>query len=179
MAAFVTRYAQAFLDVVTAAHLDTAATETQFHDFIATWSASTELREFFANPAIAAPQKVAFLDTLNKKLKLGKELRNLIAVMINNGRIGDVVEVAAAYRKLLRQQLGIQQAEIVTARELAPDERNVLVAQVGRLAGSKIDATFKLDASILGGTVVRIGSTVYDGSVRGRLDRLKEQLVSD
>jgi len=89
-----------------------------------------------------------------------------------------VVEVAAAYRKLLQQQLGIQQAEIVTARELAADERNVLVAQVGRLAGSKIDATFKLDASILGGTVVRIGSTVYDGSVRGRLDRLKEQLVS-
>jgi F-type H+-transporting ATPase subunit delta len=179
MAAFVTRYAQAFLDVATAAHLDTAATETQFQDFIATWSASAELREFFANPAIAAPQKVAFLDTLNKKLKLCKELRNLIAVMINNDRIGDVVEVAAAYRKLLQQQLGIQQAEIVTARELAADERNVLVAQVGRLAGSKIDATFKLDASILGGTVVRIGSTVYDGSVRGRLDRLKEQLVSD
>jgi F-type H+-transporting ATPase subunit delta len=121
---------------------------------------------------------VGFLDTLNKKLKLGKELRNHIAIMINNGRIGDVVEVAAAYRKLLQQQLGIQQAEIVTARELADDERNVLVAQVGRLAGSKIDATFKLDASILGGTVVRIGSTVYDGSVRGRLDRLKEQLVS-
>jgi len=178
VAAFVTRYAQAFLDVVTAAHLDTAATEAQFNDFIATWSGSAELREFFANPAIAAPQKVGFLDTLNKKLKLGKELRNLIAVMINNGRIGDVVEVAAAYRKLLQQQLGIQQAEIVTARELAADERNVLVAQVGRLAGSKIDATFKLDASILGGTVVRIGSTVYDGSVRGRLDRLKEQLVS-
>jgi F-type H+-transporting ATPase subunit delta len=178
MAAFVSRYAQAFLDVVTSAKLSTAAIETQLKDFIATWNASAELREFFANPAVAATQKVAFLDTLNKKLGMAKELRNLLAVMINNDRIGDVVEVAAAYRKLLQQQLGIQQAEIVTARELAADERNVLVAEVGRLAGSKIDATFRLDASILGGTVVRIGSTVYDGSVRGRLDRLKEQLTA-
>jgi F-type H+-transporting ATPase subunit delta len=58
-------------------------------------------------------------------------------------------------------------------------ERLQLVDEVGKLAGAKIDATFKLDQSILGGTVVRIGSTVYDGSVRGRLDRLKEALVSD
>ena len=57
-------------------------------------------------------------------------------------------------------------------------ERDALAAEVGKLAGSKIDATFKLDAAILGGTVVRIGSTVYDGSVRGRLDRLREALTA-
>ena len=66
----------------------------------------------------------------------------------------------------------------MTARKLSAEERQSLVAEVGKLAGAKIDATFKLDASILGGTVVRIGSTVYDGSVRGRLDRLKEELIS-
>jgi F-type H+-transporting ATPase subunit delta len=178
MPAFVARYAQAFLEVVTAAKLDASATEKQLKDFVATWDGSRELREFFINPAIPALQKVEFLDTLNKQLGLGKELRNLLAVMINNDRIGHVVEVAAAYRKLLQEQLGIRQAEIVTARELSADERESLMTEVGKLAGAKIDATFKLDASILGGTVVRIGSTVYDGSVRGRLDRLKEALVS-
>jgi F-type H+-transporting ATPase subunit delta len=179
MAAFVSRYASAFLEVATAAQLDTAAIDGQFTDFLATWNGSADLREFFVNPAIPAVQKVSFLDKLNAKMGLQKELRNLIAVLINNGRISSVAEVAAAYRKLLQDQLGIRQAEITTARELDPAERETLLAGVGKLAGARIEASFKLDKTILGGTVVRIGSTVYDGSVRGRLDRLKESLVSD
>jgi F-type H+-transporting ATPase subunit delta len=178
MAAFVSRYASAFLDVITAAKLDTTAIDRQLTDFLATWNGSPELREFFVNPAVPSKEKVGFLDKLNAKLGLRKELRNLIAVLIDNDRIGQVEEVARAYRTLLQQQLGIQQAEIVTARELSETERGELVAEIGKLAGSKVEASFKLDASILGGTVVRIGSTVYDGSVRGRLQRLKETLVA-
>lgn len=178
MAAFVSRYAQAFLDVVTSAKLDTGALERQLHDFLATWDGSVELRDLFTNPAVAAGQKVAILDKLNARLKLQKEVRNLLAVLINNDRIGMVHEVAAAYRALLQERLGIQQAEIVTARELSAEESAALLDGVSKLAGAKIDATFKLDKSILGGTVVRIGSTVYDGSVRGRLERLKETLIA-
>lgn len=178
MAAFVSRYARAFLDVVTAAHLDTAALDKQLADFEATWDGSLELQTFFQNPAVTALQKVGILDKLNAKLGLQKELRNLLAVLINNDRIGHVHEVAAAYRKELQEQLGIRQAEIVTARELNSEERNQLIAGVGKLAGAQIQADFKLDGSILGGVVVRIGSTVYDGSVRGQLDRLKEVLVA-
>jgi F-type H+-transporting ATPase subunit delta len=126
---------------------------------------------------VPATQKVAILDKLNAKLGLQKELRNLIAVLINNDRIAHVNEVAEAYRAELQERQGIRHAEIVTARELGEQERGALVAGVGKLAGSQIQATFKLDASILGGTVVRIGSTVYDGSVRGRLERLREALT--
>jgi F-type H+-transporting ATPase subunit delta len=178
MAAFVGRYAHAFADVVTAAHLDTNKLDAQLTDFVATWEGSHELREFFMNPAVPSTQKVAVLDKLNAKLGMQKELRNLIAVLINNDRIGQVSEVAAAYRAILQEQLGIKPAEIVTARELSKAEQDKLVAEVGKLAGARIDASFKLDPAILGGTVVRIGSTVYDGSVRGRLERLKETLVS-
>jgi len=178
MAAFVARYAQAFLDVVNDARLDSAAIDTQLRDFLATWAGSPELREYFVNPAVPALQKVGFLDTLNARLGLRKELRNLLAVLIDNNRIGSVAEVAAAYRRLHEEQLGIRQVEIVTARDLSKEEREALSVEVAKLAGSKIDASFKLDTTILGGTVVRIGSTVYDGSVRGRLDRLKEALVS-
>ena len=178
MAAFVARYASAFAEVVTAAKLDTAAIEVQFSDFLATWEGSPEIREFFVNPAIPAVEKVGILDKLNVKLGLRKELRNLIAVLIDNGRIGSVSEVAQTYRRMLQEQSGIRQAEIVTARQLDETQRAELVAEVGKLAGSRVEASFKLDASILGGTVVRIGSTVYDGSVRGRLQRLKETLVS-
>jgi F-type H+-transporting ATPase subunit delta len=178
MAAFVARYASAFLDVVTSAKLDTAAIEHQFNDFLATWDGSVELQAFFANPSIPAPQKVAVLDKMNLQLGLLKELRNLLAVLINNDRIAHVHEVADAYRAELQTRQGIRQAEIVTARALDEQEQGALVAGIGQLAGSRIQATFKLDASILGGTVVRIGSTVYDGSVRGRLARLKEALIA-
>jgi F-type H+-transporting ATPase subunit delta len=178
MAAFVSRYARAFLDVVTSAKLDTAALDKQWADFEATWDGSPELQTFFQNPAVAATQKVGILDKLNAKLGLQKELRNLLAVLIDNGRIGQVHEVAAAYRAELRDRLGIREAEIVTARELSTDERNTLIAGVGKLAGARIEAQFKLDQSILGGAVVRIGSTIYDGSVRGRLDRLREALTA-
>ncbi|MGA3334574.1 MAG: ATP synthase F1 subunit delta [Terracidiphilus sp.] len=178
MPAFVSRYASAFADVVADAKLSTAAIDGQLTNFLATWEASAELRAFFVNPAIPAAQKIDILDKLNAKLGMQKELRNLLAVLIQNDRIGHVAEVAAAYRSILQERLGIRPAEIVTARELGKDERAALVAEVAKLAGAKIDPSFKLDKNILGGAVVRVGSTVYDGSVRGRLDRLKEALVS-
>jgi F-type H+-transporting ATPase subunit delta len=178
MPAFVARYASAFADVVTDARLDSAAIDRQFSDFLATWEGSAELRTLFVNPAIPATQKIEILDKLNAKLGLQKELRNLLAVLISNNRIDHVVEVAAAYRRILQQQSGIRPAEIVTARVLSADERSALVAQLAKVAGAKLDPSFKLDSSILGGAVVRIGSTVYDGSVRGRLDRLKEALTA-
>lgn len=178
MPAFVPRYATAFLQVVTAAKLDAAAIDSQLNDFLGTWNGSAELRTFFENPAIPALQKIAILDKLNAKLKLQKELRNLIAVLIDNDRIAHVAEVVTVYRQLLQMQQGIKPAEISTARELGANERAELVAEVSKLAGAKIDASFKLDPTMIGGAVVRIGSTVYDGSVRGRLERLKEVLTA-
>jgi F-type H+-transporting ATPase subunit delta len=178
MAAFASRYARAFADVVASAHLDAAAIDRQLNDFLATWDGSKELRDVFENPAIPAPQKVAILDSMNKKLGLGRELRNLIAVLINNDRIAHIHEIADAYRAEMQARLGIRQAEIVTARELNDAEQRSLIEGAAKLAGTEVQATFRLDKNILGGTVVRIGSTVYDGSIRGRLERLREALTS-
>lgn len=178
MAAFASRYARAFADVTASAHLDVAAIDRQLNDFLATWDGSRELREVFEDPSIPAPQKVSILDTMNKKLGMVRELRNLIAVLINHDRIAHIREVVEAYRREMQERLGIRQAEIVTARELGEAERRSLIEGAAKLAGARVEATFKLDKEILGGTVVRIGSTVYDGSVRGRLERLRELLAS-
>jgi F-type H+-transporting ATPase subunit delta len=164
--------------VVASAKLDAAALDRQLKDFLLTWDGSVELRELFANPAVAAKQKVAFLDKMNTTLGLQKELRNLLAILINNDRITMVHDVVRAYRAEMQRRQGIHPVEIVTARILNEQESATLVAGVGKLAGARIEASFKLDASILGGTVVRIGSTVYDGSVRGRLERLKDALTA-
>lgn len=178
MPAFVSHYARALADVVTAAKLNPAAVDRQLSDFLATWDGSKELREVFENPAIATELKVAILDKMNAKLGLQKEPRNFIAVLIRNDRIAQVREVVEAYRAELEQRQGIHEAEILTARDLGEKERAELLAGVGKLAGGKVKASFKLDKSILGGTIVRIGSTVYDGSVKGRLERLREELAA-
>jgi F-type H+-transporting ATPase subunit delta len=178
MAAFVSHYARALADVVMQARFDVAAIDRQLNDFISAWDSSAQLREVFENPAVPEAQKVAILDKMNLKLGMVQQLRNFIAILIRNDRIAHLHEVADAYRTEVQERQGIRQAEIVTARDLSEQERNLLVAGVGQLAGAKIQATFKLDPSILGGTVVRIGSTVYDGSVKGRLERLREELMA-
>src|ERR1035437_6479568 len=111
MAAFAARYARAFADVVISAKLDAAAIDRQFSDFLATWESSAELRELFANPAVAAGQKIAILDKMNAKLGLQKELRNLLAVLIKNDRIGEVKDVAAAYRVEMEERRGVRPGE--------------------------------------------------------------------
>src|SRR5215472_9241696 len=136
MAAFASRYARAFADVVAFAHLDTSSIDRQINDFLATWDGSRELREVFEDPSIPAPQKVAILDKMNRTLGLQRELRNLIAVLINHDRIAHIHEVAAAWRAEMQERLGIRQAEIVTARELSEPERRSLIEGAAKLAGS-------------------------------------------
>lgn len=178
MPAFVAHYARALADVVLQAKLDTAAVDRQLNDFLAAWDSSRELREVFENPAIAEAQKLAILDKMNGKLGMMQPVRNFIAVLLRNDRVAHVHELVEAYRTEMQERQGIRQAEIVTARALGEEERLALLGGVSQLAGAKIQPTFKLDPSILGGTVVRIGSTVYDGSVKGRLERLREELAA-
>ena len=176
MSIFATRYARAFADVVAQFHLDTAAVHKQLDSFLAAWDESGQLREVYGDPSVPAVQKIAVLDALNAKLYLAPQVRNFIAVLIEHDRIASVHEVVAEYYKELQTRLGIHQAEVTTARELNAADKTALLEQVGKLAKGQVDATFKLDPAILGGVVVRIGSTVYDGSVLGRVERLKETL---
>jgi F-type H+-transporting ATPase subunit delta len=178
MSVFSARYARAFTDVIFSAKLSFPEVDRQLSDFAATWHGSSELRELLSNPAFPAEQKVAFLDTLNERMGLAPQVRNFIAVMINHDRLSALDEVLADFRREMNASLGISEVEVVTARKLDEVERRQLEEQVGRLAGTRVQAKFEEDSSLLGGAVVRIGSTVYDGSVRGRLQRLKEQLVA-
>jgi F-type H+-transporting ATPase subunit delta len=178
MAAFVSRYAKAFADVVAQFHLGAPEVDKQLKDFLATWDESGELREVFGDPSVPASQKIAVLDAMKTKLHLAPQVRNFLAVLIEHDRIGSVHEVVAEYHKELQQRLGVYQAEVITARKLNAEDKAALLEHVAELAKGRVEASFTLDESILGGVVVRIGSTVYDGSVLGRIERLKEVLES-
>lgn len=178
MAIYASRYARAFADVVFEAKLNAKTVLGQVEDFGAAWHESRELREFFLDPSFPAEQKVELLDKLNAKLKMAQQTRNFIAVLINNNRIFGFDEVVAEFRRELNQRLGISEAKVVSARKLDAEERKELEKQIAGLTGGTVEAQFEEDSSLIGGAVVQVGSTVYDGSVRGRLERLREELTA-
>ncbi len=178
MASFASRYAQALADVVFEAHLSPKETQRQLGDFGAAWKESRELREFLVDPSFPAEQKVGLLDKLNGKLGMSQQVRNFVAVLIRNRRIAGFEEVAAEFRREINRRLGIFEAKVVSARTLDEPERRELEQQIASLTGGQVEAQYEVDSSLIGGVVVRTGSTVYDGSVRGRLNRLREELVA-
>lgn len=178
MPIFASRYARAFAEAVEDTKLDTAEVDRELKDFAFAWNESHELRELFENPVFPSEQKIAVLDELNQKIGLSPLVRNFIAVLIGHDRIAAFTEVVAEYRREIDRRHGILEVDIVSARPLDDDQRRELEAQVGKLAGGQIKATYREDKTLLGGVIVTIGSTVYDGSVRGRLDRLKEELIA-
>lgn len=178
MAAVASPYARSFADVVFEAHLNANDVNQQLNDFVAAWRISAELREVFLDPSFPADQKVSILDKLNTRLEMSVQVRNFIAVLIQHDRLNLLDEILGEYRKEINRRLGISEVQVTTARPLEADERQGIEQKVAALTGTQIQATYHEDKSLLGGVVVRVGSTVYDGSVRGRLDRLKEQLAS-
>ena len=179
MSVFAARYARALADVVLDAKLNTAEVEQQLEDFAATFAGSKDLREILLNPSIPAQKRVAILDKINSRVGCGPQVRNFLAVLISHERLGALAEIHEQYRQEMNRRLSISNAEVVTARPLEDEERAELEGQVSVLAGhNKVNATFREDKSLIGGAIVRFGSTIYDGSIRGRLERLKEQLVS-
>ena len=179
MASFVSRYARAFADVVFEGKLNAKDMQRQLGDFAGAWHESRELREFFLDPSFPLEQKIELLDKLNAKLKMAQQTRNFIAVLIRNDRIAGLDDVVAEFRREVNQRLGISEAKVISARKLDANERTELEQQIAALTGGTVEAQFEEDKSLLGGAVVQVGSTVYDGSVRGRLDRLREELTAN
>ena len=176
--AFALKYARAFEQVAAAQHLERAQVQQQLNDFAGTIAASRELREFLSNPAIPHDQKNKVLDAIVAKLGFGAgAVRNFLAVLIQNDRIDALPEIVQEYVELADEASGIHEAEITSARALSDADRQVLAEQAAKLAGSQVRVQWKEDASLLGGAVIRIGSTVYDGSVRAQLGQIERHLV--
>jgi len=178
MPAFAARYARALADVIAEAHLDPVDVQNQLADFGAAWHESAGLREILLDPTFPVEEKVAVLGKLNARLGMGQPARNFVAVLIDHNRLEGFDEILAAFRREMNQRLGIAEVDVTTARKLDDAERRALEAQVTVRTKARIIAKFHEDSSLIGGVMVRVGSTVYDGSVRGQLDRLKEQLAA-
>ena len=172
------QYANALADVV----LQQGAAEPtrkQLADFEAAYAESAELRNFMASPAVSREAKHGVIEKLVARLGASRILRNFLFVIVDNQRTHLLPEIAVSFELVLRQRQGIVEAEISSAAPLNDSQKATLLRNLEGVTGKKVQASYSLDPGLLGGAVVRIGDTIYDGSVRNQLDRLRERLTAE
>ncbi len=178
MASVASTYARAFADVVLDARLDANRAIAGLREIERLLTESAELRRIWENPAVPADQKRKLLDAIVQREGINKQVRNLIAVLIDHRRVQFLPRIIEQLGKELDSRLGFAEAQISSTRELGDTEKRALETQIEKVTGKKVRASYGLDASLLGGAVVRIGSTIYDGSVKGQLEKIKEAISS-
>lgn len=171
------RYARALADVVEAQG-DYRALGRELADFSAAYHASPELREVFETPAVTLDAKIKVLDAILARLGASRPASNFLRVLVTRFRMSLLEEIRAAYERIVNDRLGIVEVSVFSASELTEDTRQLLRARFQQVTRKQVRMDFQLRENLLGGILAQIRSTVYDGSVRGHLDRIREKLIA-
>jgi len=172
------QYANALADIALAQSAAEPAAK-QLDGFAAAYAESAELRTFLASPAVSVEAKHAVLEKIAGRLGASKIIRNFLFVIADHRRTQLIPEIVATFQQVLRQRQGVAEAEIASAVELSAAQKKELAATLARLTGKKIEPKYSLDPALLGGAVVRIGDTIYDGSLRSRLNEMRARLAAE
>ena len=176
MASVTNTYARAFADAVFSGRHDPDKTLQEAQGVAELVAGSKELRAVWETPSITAEQKRAVLDAIVARQGISRTVRNFVAVLIDHRRINFLGPIVKQFELELNQRLGFTEAEITSARDLDQSDRRMIEGRVETLTGKKVRARYSRDESLLGGAVVKVGSTIYDGSVKGQLERIKQAL---
>jgi F-type H+-transporting ATPase subunit delta len=172
------RYASALADVALE-QIKADQVKSDFGTFVDTFYSSGDLRNLLETPAVGPELKRKVIEKLAEKMALDPAVRNFIYLIVDHRRTELLREIQQAFSEELNARLGIAEAKVTSAQALSAEEKQQMTAALARKTGKKIEAQFQEDRSLLGGAVVRVGSTVYDGSVREQLNRLREQLETE
>ena len=170
------RYASALADVIVKGG-EERAVQDELDEWEGMISANAGLLEAFSNPTVAYEQKRAVLEELITRTKIRPTTANFLRILLKNQRLAELPQMNAKLREVLDERTGIVSAEVVSARPVTDATKGLLEEKLAQLTGKKPRLSFNTDESLLGGIVTRIGSTIYDGSVRNQLDRLREELA--
>ncbi len=179
--ALASRYAGALVDVVLAprAQADPQQVTRELRSFEGLLTESHDLQHALASPAVAPGRKKAVVARLGERLGMSRVSRNFLFVLIDHRRMDALRDVVDAFEILLDERLGFARAEVISARALDERRRETLSRTLEELTGKKIRSRFSVDPALIGGVIARIGSTVYDGSVRGQLQELGRRLATE
>ncbi len=178
MKALAERYAGALVDVALE-NKQADQVKAELAAFAALVLESPELHSFLANPSIARSAKHSAIEAIVARMGASRTLRNYLFVIVDQRRAGMLIEIEQAFSRLLDARQGITQATVTSATELTAQERAELGVALAKLTGEKVQAQYTTDAALIGGAVVRIGSTIYDGSVRTQLERMRARMISE
>ena len=169
------RYAAALADVVTK-NGNASSIQNELKDWGTMMTSSTDLLEVFNNPSIQQNNKEKVLESLIERAKPSKTTANFLRVLLRNGRLTDISEINHKFASVLEERSGGVSAQITSARPLSEAQKTEIKTNLEKMTGKRISPSFTTDESVIGGVVTRIGSTVYDGSVKTQLENLKAQL---
>ena len=171
------RYATALADVV----IKSGDTETVKKELIV-WERlitdNADLQSAIRNPSIPLSSKEKVLEALIAKVKPSKSTGNFLRVLLSNGRLTELAAINSRLDSVLEERSGSVVAEVISARDLSGAQQGELKANLEKLTGKQVKLNFAIDPAIIGGVVTRVGSTVYDGSVKSQLENLKEELMN-
>jgi F-type H+-transporting ATPase subunit delta len=172
------QYANALADIA----LEQGAAEPvlkQLSDFNAAYQESAELRNFLASPAVEREAKHGVIEKLAARLGASKIIRNFLFIMIDNQRTTLLPQMLESLQLVLQQRKGVAEASVVSATVLSDAQKARLQQTFEKLTGKKIQAKYSQDPALLGGALVRIGDTIYDGSLRNRLNQMRARLAAE
>jgi F-type H+-transporting ATPase subunit delta len=179
-AAVASRYARALVDVALAptAAVGHDRVRQDLRAFEQALAASPELSIVLASPGISRPRKRAVIGRLVESLGLSGISRNFLFVLVDHRRTADLSAIIEVFEKMVDERLGTLKVEVSSARALDGQQQGSLIQRLETMTGKKIVLNLDIDSDLVGGLVVRLGSTVYDGSVRGQLETLGRQLTN-
>lgn len=135
------------------------------------------LKTVFSNPTVPYEQKRKVLQELIKRTRVRETTANFLQVLLRNQRLAELSEVNKRFGLILDERSGVVAADVTTARPVAPASIEALREKLASVSGRKVRLNFATDADLIGGMVARIGSTVYDGSIRNQLHEMELKLA--
>ena len=172
------RYAVALADVVTSRG-EAQEVREELSGWEAMVRANAQLLEVFRHPTIPYEQKRGVLNELIRRSRVRPTTANFLQVLLQNHRLADLSEINRQFAQELDRRAGVVNAEVTTARAVPPEAQEALRARLAQMTGSKVRLQFAVDDALIGGVVTRIGSTLYDGSVRGQLQQIKQRMIGE
>jgi F-type H+-transporting ATPase subunit delta len=170
------RYATALADVVVA-HGEASEVQIELSRWESMMESSPALLEVFRNPTIAYDQKRNVLNALIARTRVRATTANFLQVLLRNQRLTDIGEINKRLARELDDRSGMVVAQVSTARPVPPAVQEGLSDRLSRLTGRRVKLQFSVDEDLIGGVSTRIGSTIYDGSVRTQLQQIRERMV--
>jgi len=171
------RYAKALFDVALEEKADLAQIDRDLQAVAAMLKGSPDVQLNLSRGSVTDVQRQSLMEAISKAMSLTAPVTKMLVLLAKSGKVNLVPELDAAYRERLMSYQNIVRADVTSAAPLSPEKTKALADSLSKVTGKTVELSVSVDPELLGGVVARIGSTVYDGSVKTQLTKMRKELV--